>query len=291
MQQIPRPDPNVPESCMARDMFVAPKGSVLVSLDYSQLELRVAAVLSGDEEMRQVFIDGVDYHQRTAELISRAAWKIEPHEVTKAHRSAAKAFNFGLMYGMEDSTLAARMGISRSEATVIRAAILGRFKQFARWCEDQRQYVRTHGGCWSYWNGERARWRPLFNVANNWDSGGQKTALNGAVNTPIQASASDYCLASLVECARWIERDNFPAKLVLTVHDSLVFEVPEQRAEELRDRARATMVGWPSGGVPLVVDAEKGRSWGSMLPFSQGSHIKGNRSGNKQAENEGVQAQ
>jgi uracil-DNA glycosylase family 4 len=289
MQQIPRPDPNVPESCMARDMFVAPKGSVLVQLDYGQIELRVAAMLSGDEDMRQIFLDGVDYHQRTAELISRAAWKIEPHEVTKAHRSAAKGFVFGLLYGMSDGTMAARMGITREEATKIRAAILGKFKGLARWSEEQVAYARTNGGTWTYWNGERARWRPLFDVDSK-DEGRKRTALNGAINSPVQGSASDYCLASLIECVRWIEAEGFPAKLVLTVHDSLLFEVEERLAEELRDRARATMTGWPSGGVPLAVDAEIGRSWGSMLPFSQGSTIKGTVQVHKQAENEGAQA-
>ena len=251
---------------MSRDVFIAGKGKRLVQLDYSQLELRIAAMLSGDTKMTDTFLAGVDFHQRTAELVSRQAWKIPPEQVDKRHRAAAKTFNFGLLYGKTDGSLAEELNITRAEAGAIRAGILGEFKGLGRWLADRLAETRKTGEAWTYWDGERARRRLLYEVASQ-DDGKRINAENSAGNTPIQGTASDYCVASLAALVRDIVDEGLPAKLILAVHDSLMFEVEAGFASEMADRARAVMSGWPSGGVPLLVDCDQGERWGSLEPF------------------------
>ena len=261
VQQIPRA--STPLGAMARSCFAAPKGRVLIQLDYSQLELRVVAMLSRDKNMIDVFKSGEDYHKRTAQLISKQAWGIPPEEVTKKHRTAAKSVNFGLLYGMSLSTLAGRIGCTVQEATKIQNAVFGSFPNLKKWCDEQLRITRREGVAYTYWNNERARVRPMFRIADH-DDYTRKKAEHGSWNTPVQGSASDLCLASLARCVDWIHEENYPAKLVLTVHDSLLFEVDEDKAEDLTHNIKHIMGDWPTNGVPLVVDAEIGYSWGNL---------------------------
>ena len=261
VQQIPRA--STPLGAMARDCFVAPKGRTLVQLDYSQLELRVVAMLSQDEKMVEVFKSGKDYHLRTAQLISKSAWGIEESEVTKVHRTAAKSVNFGLLYGMGLGTLAKTIGCTVPEAEKIQNAIFGSFPRMKKWCDQQLRIARTEGVTYTYWNNERARVRPMFNIAHQ-DDYLRSKAENGSWNTPVQGSASDFCLASLARCVQFILKNNFPAKLVLTVHDSLLFEVDRKKTTELIDTMRGLMTDWNTHGVPILVDAEIGDTWGNL---------------------------
>ena len=264
VQQIPRADTEL--SSMARNCFVAPKGRVFVQLDYSQLELRIAAVLSNDKNMGDVFRSGEDYHMRTAQLISKQAWGISPDEVTKTHRTAAKSVNFGLFCGMSTGTLAKNIGCSKDEAERIQNAVFGSFPDLKRWCDNHVQMARREGCAYTYWKNKRARVRPLFRIADQ-DDHVRKTAENGSFNTPVQGTASDFCLASLARCVEWLVKDKFPAKLVLTVHDSLLFEVDEKHRDELINTATQLMTDWESNNVPLVVDAEIGETWGTLESF------------------------
>ena len=265
VQQIPRADTQL--SSMARDCFIAPPGRVLIQVDYSQLELRIAAMLSNDTNMIDVFKSGEDYHLRTAQLISKQAWGIAPEQVTKVHRTMAKSVNFGLLYGMSIGTLAKNIGCEKSEALKIQNAVFGSFPNLKRWCDDHVQMARRTGNGYTYWNGEKARIRPLFRIADQ-DDLSRKTAENGSFNTPVQGTASDLCLASLARCVNWILDNDFPAKMVLTVHDSLLFEVGEQYADELVETAQHLMSDWDSNGVPLVVDAEIGKTWGRLTGYT-----------------------
>lgn len=253
---------------MARDIFTVPKGRVMVQLDFSQLELRVAAMISGDKKMKQIFIDGRDYHQATAELIAPVAFGIPASDVTKDHRKKAKVVNFGLLYGMGDAGLASRIGSSKEEAAKIRKGVLGSFSTYDQWAKDQVETARRTGYTWTWWDGELARRRGLWRIRDQ-DGAARSTAENGASNTPVQGTASDFCLASLVECVRWILETNFPAKLVLTVHDSLMFEVDIDYADELVSTVRDIMQSWPSEGVPILVDADIGLSWGSLFGLEE----------------------
>ncbi len=262
LQQIPRAD--TVEGKMARDVFRASPGHKIVQLDYSQIELRVAAALSNDPDMLKIFEDGVDYHQRTAELIAKTAWGIDPAQVLKMHRTAAKIVNFGLLYGMGDSTLAVKIGVTVREASRIREAILGHFKQLARWSEKLVIEARKTGEIWTEWDGRRARRRPMWRIADS-DEMTRKTAENGATNTPVQGTASDYGLASLAATVDWIRDNAVPAKLVLPVHDALLLEVRDDAVDEVAFEVKRIMTSWPSRCV-LAVDVDSGPSWGSLKP-------------------------
>jgi len=264
LQNISRPKDE--DAKFARDLFVANSGWELLEVDYSQLELRVATMLCQDPKMLAIWQAGVDYHQRTAELISKVAWGIEPSEVTKEHRSKAKVPNFGVIYGMTAKGLAQKLGCSVREAEKIINAIKGEFKVFDKWCKAQVELARNTGFVWTWWAGERARRRPLFSIADN-DSGRRINAENGAVNTPVQGTASDFCLASITELVPWLINSKLPAELVLTVHDSIMFHVRSDVVEEVAHNAQRIMTQWESAGVPLVVDMKRGESWGSLEDY------------------------
>lgn len=264
LQNIARP--STVEAKMARDLFVAPPGMILLEADYSQLELRVATMLSGDPAMLDIWLRGLDYHQKTAELIAPIMWGIDASQVTSEHRSIAKTVNFGIIYGRTEVGLAKQLGCSPEEAGRIIEAVKGQFKKFAEWCARQLDVARRTGYCHTWWDGEAARRRALWNVVDH-DDGKRKHAENAIVNTPIQGTASDFCVASVVAVVDWILSDFVPAKLVLTVHDSLLFELEESALEEVAVGVRRIMTQWPSAGVPLVVDMKVGQAWGSLKKY------------------------
>jgi len=256
------------EQNLVRACFVAPPGHVLLQADYSQLELRVAAYLSGDPLLIDIFRSGDDLHQRTAELISKVAWGIEPSQVTKTHRSLAKAVNFGLLYGQTEYGLAAALKIEVEEAKKIRDAVLGKFVVLAQWMKAQIRRARETGYTWTTWKEKLARRRPLWDIGIKGDGEEDRKrrgeAERSAMNTPVQGMASDLCLASLVQLVSCIVDDGLPAKLVLTVHDSLIFEVAEKDLDAVACEVRSVMSQWDLGEVPVVVDMESGRSWASL---------------------------
>jgi len=271
LQTIPS-EKNDPESGpffgrMCRDIFIAPAGHSLVQLDYSQVELRIAAMLSGDEKMIDVFRSGADYHQRTAELISQTAWGIPPSRVEKRHRSLAKTVNFALLYGKTAGTLAHDMGCTAREAQAIIDAIFGTFKRLAAWCKTQLSDARKTGVVHTHWAGEVARSRPLWRIADA-DEGARKNAENAAVNSTVQGTASDLCVRSLADAVGWIDEEKLPAKLVLPIHDALLFEVRNDAIEELAIGASQIMLSHDTAGVPMAVDVDFGVGWGSLKKFS-----------------------
>lgn len=266
LQNIPRAESE--EGIMARNCFIAPRGFTLLSADYSQLELRVAAMLSGDEVMKAIFAAGGDFHQQTAEMIAPIVWNITAVQVEKKHRSLAKTFVFGVLYGMSDEGVSKRAGCTLAEAASIRVAILGKFKKLAKYCAEQLDYARKYGGVWTWWDGGKARWRPLWRVGSTDSSDFARAekarAEHSSWNTPIQGTASDFCLASVVDVVSWIDEDQPPVKLVLTVHDSIILEVRDDALPEAAFQVRRIMEGWPSMGVPIISDLEIGPAWGCM---------------------------
>ena len=261
-QNIPRSGASR-EAKMAKNCFSAPDGRYLIQADYSQLELRFAAMLSGDKQMIDIFKSGDDYHLRCAKLISKTAWGVEPEEVLPGseYRTRAKEFIFGLMYGMSDGGLAARMGCSRQEAVRIRSAVLGSFPDLAKWISSCIDTARKTGWTYTWWDGKKARRRSLYQVAN--EDG--HSAERAAYNSPCQGTASDFCLASVTEVVNWILRESVDAKLVMTVHDSIILEVAESAVEECAWNLNRIMTQWNSMGVPLIVDQEIGKSWGDLV--------------------------
>lgn len=261
-------------SKMIKDIFTASPGHVLLQLDYSQLELRVAALLCEDLKMLEIFLSGQDYHMATAKTVAPVAWGLTPDKVTKAHRSMVKAVVFGLLYGMTDQGLAMRLNISVDQAAKLRQAIFGGFPKLYLWYQRMHRYAAECGMCLTYWKGQPARRRPLLDIADctgrtRWDGSeeltpGKRKALNASINTPVQGTASDFMLMSLCDITDAILANNWPAKLVMSVHDSAIIEVREDFAEEMATFARTTMEGQGWGEVPIAVDVERGYAWGSM---------------------------
>jgi DNA polymerase-1 len=233
-----------------RAAFVAPAGHVILSADYSQIELRVLAHLAADPELIDAFTTGADVHARTAALVFGKAQA----EVTADERRAAKTINFGVIYGMGDSALGKQLGIPREQAARFIAAYFERYAGVARFMEHavesarQGEAVRTLLG--------RRRFLPNLRSANR---GLRFEAERIARNTPIQGTAADILKVAMVRLGG---DDVVPgARMVLTVHDELLFEVPEARAKAAGEEIREKMAGAMKLAVPLVVDVGFGKSW------------------------------
>jgi DNA polymerase I len=235
-----------------RAAFIAPPGHVILSADYSQIELRVLAHLAQDPELIDAFSTGADVHGRTAALV----FDKPQADVTADERRAAKTINFGVIYGMGDSALGKQLGIPREQAAKFIAAYFARYAGVARFMEQtveaarQGEAVRTLLG--------RRRFLPNLHSANR---GLRFEAERVARNTPIQGTAADILKLAMVRLG---EDDAVPGanvKMILTVHDELVFEVPSDRAEQAGVAIRESMEGAMKLAVPLVVDVGTGRSW------------------------------
>ncbi len=266
---IPRADN--PDSKPCRDCIqVDSTDDVCFSRDLSQAELRVMAALSGDQAMKQVFIDGHDFHLRTAQMIAKDMWdvkdwsKLSPSQ-QKAYRSQTKPVNFGLAYGKTVGTLAKDMKVSVKEAQKVVDAILGSFPDLSSWMHARKKEAKRTGGIWVDWPlGTPARWRPLPNVASKVE-GKKITALNGAVNTPIQGFASDICLDALIRVVHWCRTKQPRIRVILTVYDSIIFQVPKDLVPVLYFKSKSIMERVNLAGVPMVSDPEIFTSWGT--PF------------------------
>ncbi len=272
---------------LAKSVFAVQHGRRLVQLDYSQLELRIAAYVSGDPEMLKIYAEGRDYHSETAKTIAPTAWGVEffePTEDMQANdpslwqtmydiRRAGKVVNFGLAYGMGDATLAKSARVTVAQATAMRASILGKFVVFDKWRQRCVRDAKTRGYANTLWNGKPARRRPLLEVANtgrsDYDRALRANAENGSFNSPVQGTASDYCLASLNAIDRWLSDEGYDARIVMTVHDSIIIDTAESYLHDVIDGARDIMVSWESGPVDLVADCEVGRSWGSLTALAE----------------------
>lgn len=252
------------EGKLCRDVIVAPPGWLLVEVDQSQIELRVAAMLSGDVVMADLFRSGEDFHLATARLIA-AQLGVDPASLTKDHplRDTAKTCNFATLYGTPPAGLAAQLGITVQQAEKIQNAILGRFASLKAWIKTQISECRRAGWVHTYWNGKIARRRPLLAIGDS-DEDARATAERSSYNTPIQGTAAEFTSASLGTLARWVDDEAPPFRLVLTVYDSILAEVREDFVPEALRKMQSVCTGWHSWGVPLVVDAKVGPAWGSM---------------------------
>lgn len=280
LHQLPRKDDGDghTEGKLIKDCFAAAPGYKLVQLDESQIELRTAAALSQDPVMLEMFRSGKDFHFQTAQRIAPIMWKMKPEDVGDAQRSVAKIFNFGLMYGMTDPGMAARLNCTIEVAARLRAAVLGEFKALARWIRAQVAYVQANGHIVTPFLWQPGRVRPLPDIALDTSDkvlrGRQRTAENGSFNTPCQSLGSDIVLSALTDIVDWLQHDpTMDARVVLTVHDSIVAEVREDHVERYIEVARPLMTSYDLRGVPLVVDVEVGEALGSLskvkLPTAQ----------------------
>lgn len=259
--------------------------------DYSQIELRIAGMLAGDTRMRDIFASGVDYHMATAEMLAvRAGWvtqaqwdewteyaRVHGHDEgfkdpRKPYRSKAKAVNFGLVYGKTAKSLAEDLACTEEEAQAVMDAIFGGLTDLSAWLLEQPRRARREGGVWTWWEGRKARWRPIPDARLDPNQRGTRSKLNEAarqsVNTPVQGTASDFTMASIGVLVPWIQKTGFPARLVLSVYDSILFEVPRRMAPELARHVRGVMQGWDSGGFAIRADFEHGRRLNKLTEFA-----------------------
>jgi DNA polymerase-1 len=248
LQNIPM---RTPQGRAIRRAFVAAPGCVLVGADYSQIELRVMAHLSKDPGLVEAFASGEDVHASTARRVFKVSGDVDP-----ALRSRAKVVNFGVMYGMGSRSLAQQMGIPLDEA---RAFIDDYFRAYAgvrayldRTVADARErgYVQTLLG--------RRRWLPALRSSNGLE---RSNAERAAINTPIQGTAADLVKLAMIRVSRALARRGGGARLLLQVHDELLFECPANRAADVAALVRDEMEGAARLDVPLTVSVGTGATW------------------------------
>ena len=235
-----------------RRAFVAPPGRKLVACDYSQIELRIMAHLSGDPGLVGAFESGADVHKATAaEVFGR---KID--EVTSNERRAAKAINFGLMYGMSAFGLARQLSIGRGEAQDYIALYFSRYPGVRDYMESTRQQARDKGYV------ETVFGRRLYLDYINGGTQGQRAgAERAAINAPMQGTAADIIKRAMVSVDGWLANHRERALMILQVHDELVFEADVDFVDLLTAQARALMSGAAQLAVPLEVDCGVGDNW------------------------------
>jgi DNA polymerase I len=240
-----------------RAAFVASPGYVLMSADYSQIELRIFAHLTGDPEMTDAFKHGEDIHARTARLVFGAKTKQEEAEA----RRLAKVVNFGVAYAVGAFGLAARTGLSRAEAKRTIDNYYETFKGVRRYMEEIPEQVRETG----FVRTALGRIRPIPDI-NNKNHNLRARAEREAINAPIQGTASDIVKMAMVRVHRRLRREKLGARMILQVHDELLLEVPEREVERTTDVVREEMERVYQLSVPLVVDIGTGCNWLEAKP-------------------------
>ena len=235
-----------------RKMFVASPGKVLVDADYSQIELRLLAHISGDKAMQEAFLSGEDFHTVTASRV----FGVPLDEVTPALRSRAKAVNFGIVYGISAFSLAQDIGVYPSEAKAYMEAYLDKYHGVRDYMKSIVEKAKADGYVDTLF--ARRRYLPELKSANfNVRSFGERVALN----MPIQGTAADIIKIAMVNVHRRLAEEGLEAKLILQVHDELIVECPDSEAERVKEILTYEMENAAALSVPLTVDAHIGHSW------------------------------
>ncbi|HET6631661.1 MAG TPA: DNA polymerase I [Rhodanobacteraceae bacterium] len=234
-----------------RQAFVAPPGWLVMAADYSQIELRIMAHLSGDAGLLGAFNSGIDIHRATAAEVLGIA----PDAVDANQRRAAKAVNFGLMYGMSAFGLARNLGISRGEASDYIGRYFSRYPGVRAFMDATREQARDNGYVDTLFG--RRLYLPELASRNGARRAGAERA---AINAPMQGSAADIIKRAMLAVDAWLA-DRHDAHMLMQVHDELVFEVREEAVEAIREGVRQRMVAAAELAVPLVVDIGVGANW------------------------------
>jgi DNA polymerase-1 len=239
-----------------RTAFVPEKGNVLISADYSQIELRLLAHIADLPSMKQAFADGVDIHAMTAsEMFGTPVEGMDPMV-----RRRAKAINFGIIYGISAFGLANQLGISRSEAKDYIDSYFEKFPGIRQYMDDTKAFAKTHG----YVETVFGR-RTYVGGINDKNPAMRGYAERQAINAPIQGSAADVIRRAMIRMPAALKRKKLNAKMLLQVHDELIFEAPTAEADKTCEVVTDVMMGAPAPAanlsVPLDVEARAGKSW------------------------------
>jgi DNA polymerase I len=237
-----------------REAFIAPAGSVLVSADYSQIELRIMAHLSQDEGLLKAFAAGEDIHRATAAEI----FGVERDAVTSEQRRYAKVINFGLIYGMSAFGLAQNLNIERSAAASYIERYFARYPGVREYMDNTRALAKQQGYVETYFG--RRLWVPEINSPSGMRRAGAERA---AINAPMQGTAADLIKLAMIAVQGWLEKDNLQTKLIMQVHDELVLEVPEIELDLIKENLPRLMQGVANLNVPLLVEMGVGTNWES----------------------------
>ncbi len=235
-----------------REAFIAPPGHVLVSADYSQIELRIMAHLSEDPALLKAFHEGQDIHRATAGEI----FGVPPSDVTIDQRRYIKAVNFGLIYGMGAFGLAQQLGIERNAAQQFIDKYFARYPGVAAYMQRTREIAREQGYVETVFG--RRLWLPDIKAAGGPRRAGAERA---AINAPMQGTAADLIKLAMISVQGWLDRGSLATKLLLQVHDELVLEVPAAEVARVERELPGLMTGVATLRAPLVVDVGKGANW------------------------------
>ena len=242
------------EGRRVRRAFTAPQGSVIVSADYSQIELRIMAHLSGDKTLITAFQNGEDVHRRTAAEV----FGIAPENVSSEQRRYAKTINFGLIYGMGQYGLAKSLGIDNISAKNFIDRYFARYPGVAEYMQRTKEQAAAQGFVETLF-GRRLYLPDIRNKNANARAGAERAA----INAPMQGTASDLIKRAMIDVSRWLVSDDLKSKLIMQVHDELVLEVPKTELDLVKEKLPQIMAKVDEGmlNVPLVAEVGVGMNW------------------------------
>ena len=242
------------EGRRVRQAFVPEDGYKIVAIDYSQIELRIMAHLSQDKSLLNAFAEGLDIHRATAAEV----FGCKTEEVTDEQRRQAKAVNFGLIYGMSAFGLARQLGIARNDAQHYMDKYFERFPGVLKYMEDTRKQAKDQG----YVKTLFGRRLPLPDIKAS-NGARRKGAERAAINAPMQGTAADIIKKAMLQVADWIDTNNCKddARMLMQVHDELVFEIKESKLDDYIKELTAVMENAARLDVPLIAEAGKGKNW------------------------------
>lgn len=235
-----------------REAFIASPGHCIVSADYSQIELRIMAHISGDASLLRAFSQGEDIHRATAAEV----FGVTPLEVNSDQRRIAKVINFGLIYGMSAFGLASNLGITRDAAKLYIDRYFARYPGVAQYMEDTRAAAKEKGYVETVFG--RRLWLPEINGGNG---PRRQAAERAAINAPMQGTAADLIKLSMIAVDDWLTRDHLASRMIMQVHDELVLEVPDDELSLVREKLPEMMCGVAKLKVPLVAEVGAGANW------------------------------
>jgi DNA polymerase-1 len=241
-----------PEGRKIRQAFIAPEGYKIVAADYSQIELRIMAHLANDEGLITAFSQGEDIHRATAAEV----FNVPLSDVTTDLRRKAKAVNFGLIYGMSAFGLAKQLDVSRSDAQTYINAYFARYPGVKKYMDDTRILAKEQGYVETLFG--RRLYLPEIDSRN---AALRQYAERTAINAPMQGTAADIIKRAMLTVDEWLLRGEIDVKMIMQVHDELVFEINEQDVDVAVEKIKSLMSSAAELTVPLIVDVGLGNNW------------------------------